>query len=117
MIAALSAIYSKSNLPGASKLKEMFGGKIQQLLDNPQMMMKIIDALGFLKPNSGSGNISTPSKMDIAKIIAKLLAIFSSGKKSLNDSALQEVELSTLFGDLFTAIINTSDSLVMQIEE
>lgn len=117
MIAALSAIYSKSSLPGASKLKEMFGGRIQELLDNPQMMMRIIDALGFLKGDSGSTGSSSPSKMEIAKIIGKLLALFASGKKSLNDNILEDLEVKHLFGQLFNQIVTMSDSIVLEIEE
>jgi len=116
MIAALSAIYSKSSLPGAAKLKEIFGGKIQELLDNPQMLKMIIDALGFLKNDSRSGGGSTPSRMEIARIIGKLLAMFASGKKSLNDDTLSQ-ETQDLLGELFVAMIQSPDSIVIEIEE
>lgn len=109
MITALSAIYSKSSLPGASKLKEIFGGKIQELLNNPQLMMEIIDALGFLnRGRNGSTSGAKPSKMEMVKIIGKLLALFTSGTKSLHGNIMNTPEAQDLFADLFMAILNNS---------
>jgi len=76
----------------------------------------IIDALGFLKNDSRSGGGSTPSRMEIARIIGKLLAMFASGKKSLNDDTLSQ-ETQDLLGELFVAMIQSPDSIVIEIEE